>query len=202
MKRVPVLPTALVALAVCAMIALGLWQLLIRLPEKEAQLALLAANPGRPAITLPDTPDDTLLFRRATGVCEAPGPIRLVGAGKQGFRAIVECTGTGDARRTFQLGTTRDAFATVRWDGGRVAGYLSHAPDARPLIAGLWDHTPKRLMLIAMPPVAGLAANTPPDISAVPNSHLAYAGQWFFFAAVATVIYTLALRRRMSSPRA
>jgi len=35
-RRFPVLPTLLVALAVAAMIALGLWQLLDRLPKKEA----------------------------------------------------------------------------------------------------------------------------------------------------------------------
>ena len=40
-------------------------------------------------------------------------------------------------------------------------------------------------MLVADTPPAGLAANGTPDLGAVPNNHLAYAGQWFFFAAVA-----------------
>ncbi len=56
-------------------------------------------------------------------------------------------------------------------------------------------------MLVADTPAPGLKPNTPPDLDAVPNNHLAYAGQWFFFAAVAGIIYTLALRRRISSPR-
>ena len=44
-----------------------------------------------------------------------------------------------------------------------------------------------------------VAANTPPDPSAVSNPHLSYAFQWFFFAAAAAVIYVLALRRRAAS---
>ena len=35
-----------------------------------------------------------------------------------------------------------------------------------------------------------------PDPSDLPNNHLAYAGQWFFFAITAFIIYVLALRRR------
>ena len=46
-------------------------------------------------------------------------------------------------------------------------------------------------------PAAGLEANPAPDLSSVPNNHLAYAVQWFIFAALAGIIYALALRRRM-----
>ena len=199
MKRIPVIPTVIVALAVAAMIGLGLWQLLIRLPEKQAYLAQLAANPAKPAIAFPTLPDDSLLFRRSSVMCLEPVATRLAGAGAAGFRVIVDCrTGAEGPGATVQLGTTRDPKAKVQWRGGRVAGYLAHAPDARPLIAGLYDRTPKRLLLVADTPPPGLARNNPPDISAVPNSHLAYAGQWFFFAAVASVIYVLALRRRSS----
>lgn len=194
MSRVPVLPTLIVALAVATMIALGAWQLLVRLPEKEAYLAQLAANPSRPPVAFPSAPDDRLLFRRATGVCSKVESIRIVGAGARGFRAIAECPGI-----VVQLGITRDAKAGVLWSGGPVSGYLTHAPDGRSLLAGLWDRTPRRLMLVAQPALAGLGPNTPPDIGAVPNSHLAYAGQWFFFALVAGIIYVLALRRRSSS---
>jgi surfeit locus 1 family protein len=34
----------------------------------------------------------------------------------------------------------------------------------------------------------------------VPNNHLLYAIQWFFFALAAAVIYVLALRRRTQQP--
>ena len=51
-------------------------------------------------------------------------------------------------------------------------------------------------MLVADPPLAGLDPNPGPDLSAVPNNHLAYAVQWFVFASLAALIYALALRRR------
>ena len=193
MRRVPIVPTILVALAVAAMIALGLWQLLIRLPEKEAQLGWLAANPIRPPVAFPASPTDMLLFRRSAVRCAAPTHVDLSGAGAAGYRAIATCANGP----VVQLGTTRDLHARVAWPGGDVAGYLSHAPDSRPLLAGLWDHAPRRLLLVADTPPPGLARNAPPDLSAVPNNHLAYAVQWFFFAAVASVIYVLALRWRV-----
>ena len=51
--------------------------------------------------------------------------------------------------------------------------------------------------LIASPPMAGLAANARSDPRDMPNNHLAYAVQWFIFAAMAAVIYVLAVRKRM-----
>lgn len=200
MRRVPVLPTIVVALAVAAMIGLGLWQLLVRRPAKEAYLAQLAANPAKPPVAFPLLPDDRLLFRRSSVMCLELVSTRIAGAGAAGYRVVAECrTGAEGPGAAVQLGTTHDAMAKVSWLGGEVTGYLSHAPDPRPWLASLWDHAPKRLMLVADAPPPGLARNTPPDVSAVPNNHLAYAGQWFFFAAVASVIYVLALRHRSRS---
>ena len=51
-------------------------------------------------------------------------------------------------------------------------------------------------MLIAERASEGLEPVAPPSVEDVPNNHLAYAVQWFFFAAVAAFIYVLALRRR------
>ncbi|NIJ22101.1 surfeit locus 1 family protein [Sphingomonas naasensis] len=203
-RGIPLLPTLIVALAVAAMIGLGLWQLTIRLPQKEAALAQLAANPAKPEIAFPRLPDDSLLFRRAHGYCVEPVSGNLTGAGKAGFRYIVECR-TGGAEgpgMLVQLGTTRDPMAKPVWKGGEVRGTISHAPDGRSMLASLFDRTPKRLLLVADTPAAGLAANAAPDLSSVPNNHLAYGVQWFLFALVATVIYGLALRwRGRKSPR-
>jgi len=195
MRRVPVFPTLVVALAVVAMIALGLWQLLDRRPAKLAFLAQLQDNPVRPPVAFPRAPDERLLYRPSTVTCAAPVAIRRSGAGAAGYRLIATCAG-GEA---VQLGTTRDLKAMVAWDGGTVRGYLSHAPDGRSLIGSLVDRTPAPMMLVAEPPLAGLSANQRADPEKIPNNHLAYAGQWFFFAAVAAVIYVLALRRRGSN---
>jgi surfeit locus 1 family protein len=63
---------------------------------------------------------------------------------------------------------------------------------------------PKSLMLIADQAASGLEPTARPELSSVPNNHLAYAVQWFLFAGVAAIIYVLALRLRAAqepSPR-
>lgn len=194
-RRFPVVATLIVTLAVAAMIALGLWQLLDRLPKKEAFLAQLAANPARAAVPFPQVDDDRLLFRRSVGVCRPPVDVKLFGAGAAGYRAIARCALAGPTPGlTVQLGTTRDPNARVSWRGGAVAGLIAHQPDSRPLLS--FDGRPTPLMLVADRPVAGLAPSPRPRLDGIPNNHLAYAGQWFFFAAVAAIIFILATRRR------
>ncbi|RYD49283.1 MAG: SURF1 family protein [Sphingomonadales bacterium] len=198
MPRLPLIPTAIVALAIAVMIGLGFWQLSVRLPQKEAFLAQLAENPAKPEIAFPKFPDDSLLFRKASGFCLKPVSSQLIGAGSAGFRFIVECRtgGLEGPGMLVQLGTVRDPMAKPTWAGGPVKGRISHAPDSRSMLASLFDHTPKRLMLVADTPAPGLTANGTPDLSSVPNNHLAYGVQWFLFALVAAVIYVLALRWR------
>ena len=205
MQRLPIIPTILVGVAIALMIALGFWQLLVRLPQKEAYLAQLARNPAMRVTMFPASPDDSLLFRSARAYCRDPRDIHLAGAGASGFRAIATCTATATgAAMIVQLGITSDPNAMVRWNGGPVTGYISHAPSSRSLIGSVFDHRPEPLMLVARPPVAGLGPNGGPGIDAVPNNHLAYAVQWFLFAAVAAIIYGVAIRRRrhpvVSSP--
>jgi len=195
MKRVPVLPTLIVGLAVAAMVALGLWQLLDRLPQKEAYLAQLAANPARPPIVFPLFPDDSLLFRRTVADCRPPVTVRRAGAGAAGFRLIATCSVQRGVMQV-QLGTTHDPRKAIAWPGGRVTGYVAHAPDGRSLIQSAFDHRPQAMLLVADSPAAGLEPNPSPDIDAVPNNHLAYAVQWFLFAAIAAIIYALAVVRR------
>ena len=151
MKRVPILPTLIVLLAVAGMIALGLWQLLDRLPQKEAYLAQLAANPARPVIAFPLFPDESLLFRRAEADCRPPVTIRRAGAGAAGFRLIATCS-VPQGSTQVQLGTTHDPRAETRWPGGRVTGYVAHAPESRSLIQSAFDHRPQALMRVAATP--------------------------------------------------
>ncbi|MHA6722048.1 SURF1 family protein [Sphingomonas sp. RS2018] len=199
MRRLPILPTLIVALAVATMIALGVWQL-ERRQEKAVALATLATNIARAPIAFPAAgTGDSFLFRRATIDCRSiDGVSRQSGRtaeGRPGWRVVATCR-TPAGPVPVQLGVAAEPQGTPPQAAGRIAGYISHAPDSRPIIAGLFDHSAKRLMLIAATPAPGLAANPGPDLSAVPNNHLAYAVQWFLFAAIAAVIYGLALRRR------
>lgn len=202
MKRVPVFATILVTLAIIAMVALGVWQL-GRRADKAALLAHYARNVTLPPVAFPAIPvDDGLLFRRSSALCLEPVSFAIEGGrnaqGGTGWRQIAQCrTGAEGPGFTVQLGFGKDPHAKPSWKGGPIAGYISHAPDHQPLIAGLFGQTaPKTLMLVADPPLAGLDPNPQPDLSAVPNNHLAYAVQWFIFAAIAAIIYALALRRR------
>ncbi|MDQ2878408.1 MAG: SURF1 family protein [Pseudomonadota bacterium] len=203
-RRIPIVATILVGLAIAAMIGLGFWQIQ-RLHQKEALLERLAANEHLPPIAFPAAQaGDALLFRRATAICAQPSGWKAEGgrdaAGETGWRQIVKChVGAHESAWDVQAGISRAPDATPNWRGGAVSGYITLAPSGRPLIAALFSHRPDPLMVVADPPLAGLEANPPPDFSAVPNNHLAYAVQWFLFALVAGVIYGLALRRRMRS---
>ena len=53
-----------------------------------------------------------------------------------------------------------------------------------------------RMRLVSTTPGPGLAASALPSPDSIPNNHLNYAIQWFLFAAIAGVIYVLALKRR------
>lgn len=200
--RLPLIPTILVAIAAAAMIALGVWQL-HRGAEKDALLVRLAANRTRPAMAFPAIPvGDDLLFRRASAFClSVTGWTAQSGrdaSGKTGWRKIAQCrTGAEGPGFSVQLGIGSDPNANPPWRGGTVNGYISYAPNAAPLIVSMLGAAgPKTLMLVADTPAKGLRANAGPDPAAVPNNHLAYAVQWFIFAAIAVVIYAIALRRR------
>jgi len=197
-KRLPIIPTILVVVAVAAMIGLGIWQIQRR-TEKLAALAVLATNPSKPMIAMPiPAIGDDLLFRRAGAMCLQPISFSTEGAGNAGYRIIAQCkTGAEGPGFAVQIGTTRDVDFKPAWTGGHVTGMISHAPSDTPLIAELFNKKAQRpLLLVADTPAPGLTANTVPSIESIPNNHLAYAVQWFAFAAIALVIYGLALRRR------
>ena len=83
------------------------------------------------------------------------------------------------------LGWSRPTRQIAR-DGGKVAGIVGPG--------GAFGGT-----LQDSPTAPGLEPLAPPDPSDLPNNHLAYAGQWFFFALTALVIYVLALRKKWRS---
>jgi surfeit locus 1 family protein len=192
MRRLPLLPTLFVAAAVAVMIGLGAWQL-ERLRWKEALLARYAAAQDRPPLALPVAfdPADPPLFRRASGMCllveswraesgrnlkDEPGWIHIAacrtGAEGSGFQAVMGWS---------------PSPASPRWKGGPVSGVIGS--DRAHLVRVFADKA-----------APGLQPAKPPSLDDIPNNHLFYAVQWFFFAAAAVVIYALALRKR-GAPR-
>ncbi|MET0370431.1 MAG: SURF1 family protein [Sphingobium sp.] len=203
--RLPLMPTIIVAAAVLVMIGLGIWQI-DRKGEKEAMLARAAANPSLPAITFPrfGPVDPAMLFRPSSIHCLHVAGWRTEAGraadGSVGYRFIAECaTGAEGPGALVALGVAQKPDAKPGWTGGQIAGWISEEPDHRPFLARLMGKaTPLRPMLIARSAPAGLKAVAPPSTEDVPNNHLAYAVQWFFFAAVAVAIYLLAVRKRQA----
>lgn len=205
-KRLPVLPTLIVAAAVLVMVGLGVWQLQRR-GEKEAMLALAAANPAKPSVSFPAMPPipADLLFRRSSAHCLRVSAWRTEAGraadGSTGYRYIAECTtGVEGPGLLVAVGVGGRPDMKPDWTGGQVSGWISEEPDHRSLIARISGKALLlRPMLISAKAPAGLKAVAPPTVADVPNNHLAYAVQWFFFAVVAVVIYLLALPRNRAS---
>ena len=200
--KLPVIPTIIVALAVAAMIGLGIWQL-DRRGQKEAMIARYAGNNALPVMAFPRPPiGDEHLFRRASAMClEVTGWSEQAGRaenGAKGWRHIADCrTGVEALTVKFDMGVSTAPGVVPVWNGGEVAGSITQAPDSTPLLASLFGKRgPRPLMLVSETPAPGLAESARPDPSSVPNNHLAYAVQWFLFALAAVVIYFLALRWR------
>ena len=203
-RRWPLIPTILVLAAVAVMIALGVWQLQ-RKTEKEALIALFQRNTAMSSlVTYPKLPPvpEAFLFRKSSVVCLEPvrwdprsGTDRK---GTAGIRMIADCrTGAEGPGVLVDVGIGDD-FTPPVWKGGTVQGTIVPGPDQPTVMErAMGKATPARAMLIADTPVAGLRASAVPSAENTPNNHLAYAGQWFLFAAAALVIYILAVRRRL-----
>lgn len=188
-RKLPIIPTIIVGLAVVTMIGLGIWQLQ-RMKQKEALLATYAAAANQPPISWPTMPmkEPLPLFRAATGNClavtafrNAPGQNRT---GEPGYLVIADCrTGAEGPGMAVELGWSKDPNAGRAYRGGLVSGVI--APDGV-----------SRMRLVAGGPGPGLHASAPPSPDTIPNNHFSYAIQWFLFAALAVLIYFLALRER------
>lgn len=200
--KVPVIPTIIVALAALLMVRLGFWQL-HRLHEKEALIARYGANLHQlpvPYLSLWPIGEDKL-FRRATATCPMVKSWKTESGRTAndvpGWRHIALCgTGAEGPGLAVDVGTSQTA-AAPDWKGGQVSGRITWAPTGQPLIARLFGQAfSPAPMIVDETPAPGLQPSAQPDPSAIPNNHLSYAVQWFFFATTAVVIYLLALRRR------
>lgn len=203
MRRLPLVATAIVALAVAAMVALGIWQL-ARADEKRTLIALYAQNLRRPEVALPAglKANDPLLFRRTRALClQAMNWTTTSGRdanGRSGWRHIATCrTGAEGPGFLADMGVSSDFNARPAWRGGEVAGVLVPEPVANSLAGRLLGRVPvPRPTIVAAAPAPGLVATARPDPNEVPNNHISYAVQWCIFAGVAALIYALAVRRR------
>ena len=191
-RRLPIVATIVVGLAVATMIALGVWQL-GRMREKEAQLARYAqATAMSSDVPWPRTAAerDRALYRHSTITCERVfGTAARAGRsaeGASGWAHIARCALADGGEAQVALGWSADPAAR-EWPGGAVPGFIGPAGDG--------------VRLVAAPPQAGLAQLAPPDPRELPNNHLSYAVQWFLFALTALVIYALALRSRWRARR-
>ncbi len=192
MRRLPLLPTLIVGLAVATMTALGFWQLQ-RMAEKEALLARYE-RVARVSSDVPWPRDpaavERALYRHSRVDC---AQVRSLGAraghsqdGETGWAHVARCALAGGGEADVALGWSREPRSPA-WLGGEVGGFV-----------GPYG---KGVKLVAAPPQAGLAQLASPDPRDIPNNHLSYAMQWFLFAATALVIYALALRGRWRARR-
>jgi cytochrome oxidase assembly protein ShyY1 len=195
-RRLPVIPTIIVAAAVAVMIGLGVWQLQ-RAQWKDGLIARYAQAQDLPPIAWPTAPlreSELPLFRHATAMCLRPLGRRTAAgtnsAGEPGYVHIIDCaTSAAGGRISVEVGWSKNPNARPAWDGGLVSGIV--APDRS---SGM------RLVAASAPP--GLEASAPPSVASIANNHRSYAIQWFSFAAIALIIYGLALRKRLREEQA
>jgi surfeit locus 1 family protein len=192
-RRLPIIPTIVVAVAVAIMIGLGVWQLQ-RAKLHQAQLASYTAAARLPPIPFPTMPvrdDQALMYRYATGNC-----LRVINrrtsvgesrAGEPGFVIILDCaTGAEGPGMSVEAGWSKNPNATTPWRGGLVSGVI--VPDEK-----------TRFRLVAAGPVPGLEQSVPPTptVKVSPTRNRGYAATWFSFALIAVIIYALAVRKRL-----
>ena len=205
MPRFPVISTIIVALAVATMIGLGIWQLQ-RKGEKEALLALYAANATKPAMAFPEIGpvSDDALFRQSSATCmkvvEWRSQSGRDSTGKPGILYIAECqTGADGPGLLAAMGVADRPNLKPDWKGGIVSGMIVTEPDHYSFLERAFGVIPTpNPMLVSANAAPGLRTPAKPDPAGISNNHLSYALQWFFFAAAAAVIYVLALRKRQA----
>lgn len=192
-RRLPVIPTILVAAAVALMIGLGVWQLQ-RAKEHAAELVRYQKAARLRPIAYPTMPlrDENLpLFRQATGNC-----LRVVNrrtssgenlSGEPGYVVILDCaTGAEGPGMSVEVGWSKNPNARTSWAGGLVSGVI--VPDSR-----------SRMRLVAASPAPGLEATAAPTptVKVSPARNKGYAATWFALAAAALIVYAFAVARRM-----
>ena len=193
-RRLPVIPTILVAIVVAGCIWAGIWNL-GRARYHAAELQKVQAASKLPPVVFPTSPtsDDQLpVYRSASGNClKVVGRRTDVGesaAGEPGFAIILDCaTGAEGPGMSVQVGWSKNPGATTPWKGGLVSGTI--VPDRK-----------ARIRLVSASPAPGLQPNgaAKAAVSVPPGQNRGYAVQFFAFALIALIIYGLAVRKRLN----
>ncbi|MDN3645833.1 SURF1 family protein [Pontixanthobacter aestiaquae] len=186
-RSIPIVPTIIVGIAIAIMIALGFWQM-SRADEKDAMVeSFLAVREQQTVVPFPRKAEDVdaALYRRSEVECTQVLSTRSTAArdpnGTSGLAQVALCNLAGGGQAEIMLGWTARPFDSL-WEGGVVTGYVAPSKEG-----------PR---LVASPPTFGLQQLAPPDPRDLPNNHMAYAGQWFFFALTALIMYIFVLRGR------
>ncbi len=187
--KLPIIPTAIVAAACATMVGLGVWQLQ-RSQWKSDLLSEYQRAQNLPAISFPNVPipENPPLFRTSSIIClSVTSQTARAGRsikGVPGWSHFVQCrTGAEGPGVQVDIGWSKTP-ANPSWTGGAVSGIIGS--DTQQIVRLVSDR----------PLVPGFQASARPSLEDIPNNHLAYAVQWFLFAAIAALIYGLALRRR------
>lgn len=187
LRDLPIIPTLLVLAAAATMVALGIWQ--IGRAEEKATLieAYQNALADEDAIAWPAPGGYAdALYRNAEVECRQVRGVDSIGGksvrGQTGWVHIARCDHLGEGVADITMGWSLSTEPPA-WQGGTIVGRVAPYGDT--------------VRLIPAEPVAGLEPLARPDPNDLPNNHIAYAGQWFFFALTALVIYWLALRSRV-----
>jgi cytochrome oxidase assembly protein ShyY1 len=192
-RRLPIIPTLVVAAVVAGCIWAGIWNL-GRAQLHRAELQKAEAASRLPPVSFPTAPipDQNLpVYRYASGNCLKAVHRRTdVGesaSGEPGFAIIFDCTtGAEGPGMSVQVGWSKNPNATTPWNGGLVSGVI--VPDRK-----------MRIRLVASSPAPGLQPNgaVKAAITVPPAQNRGYAFQFFSFAAIALIIYAFAVRKRI-----
>lgn len=187
-RSIPIIPTILVLAAAGVMVWLGFWQL-GRADEKAEMIERFSAIPAdAPAVSVNSKEfwQGEVMFTRVTLDCDEVQSMRSTAGtsyrAAKGFAHIAQCS-AGGLPIEVALGWSRDPAPPI-YDGGAVEGIVDAGGK-----------------VVAHPSLAGLEQLAKPNPNDLPNNHLAYAGQWFFFALTALVIYGFALKSRAAKRR-
>ncbi len=193
MSKIPIIPTVLVVAAAAIMVSLGIWQL----GRADEKAALIAEYESQSALAdaVPITAGgEEYTYRKVELECPNPRDWQAVAGrndkGQAGFAHRYICK-SAPGSTLHELRPPIVTYGDIGW---------SRSADEPVFAGGIVKGKLVRLgygyKVIASTPLAGLQPLAEPDPNDLPNNHLAYAGQWFFFALTALMIYGFALRSR------